>query len=233
MFKLVSVLLVIYIAGYFAFSPLGRPGSMLRAQTSLGPKLPNAVDFLTGKATVEADRAFNNMSGVRKPNTKQLRKKPRKPIALSAEGEEAVALFRKTYPKPRPEGKFDLEDWELALQFQFVSKLMQSDDSALKIFKNAPTVFTVSEQRMTEVFDIYVNEKWGFEKARDVCIRNPNLLAVPVRGYGSAEVAGDDAVSMSYIIAFTRPIGTPLLVTLAFLLSYKPLIAGNIIQPFF
>lgn len=229
MFGLIITLLWIYIYGSFAFSPLK---SDLRLRTSLGPKLPNAVDFLTGKATVEAEKAFQNMSGVRKPNVKQQRKKPRSPIVLNAEGERAVALFRKTYPKPRPEGKFDMEDWELALQFQFVSQLMQGDAEALKIFMNSPSLFTVSEERMTQVFEVYV-KKWGFEKAREVCMRNPNLLAVPVRGYGSAEVAGDDAVAMSYVIAFTRPIGAPLLATLAFLLSYKPLIAANIIQPFF
>ena len=46
-------------------------------------------------------------------------------------------------------------------------------------------------------------------------------------GYGSCEVAGDDAVVLSYVIAATRPAGGVLL-TLLFLALLKPLVIGLI-----
>ena len=46
-------------------------------------------------------------------------------------------------------------------------------------------------------------------------------------GYGSCEVAGDDAVALSYVIAATRPAGG-ILLTLLFLAILKPLVIGLI-----
>jgi hypothetical protein len=46
-------------------------------------------------------------------------------------------------------------------------------------------------------------------------------------GYGSCEVAGDDAVVLSYVIAATRPIGG-ILLSLLFLALLKPVILGVI-----
>lgn len=37
------------------------------------------------------------------------------------------------------------------------------------------------------------------------------LFFIPTAGYGSAAVAGDDAMAASYFIAFTRPAGPVLL----------------------
>jgi hypothetical protein len=54
-------------------------------------------------------------------------------------------------------------------------------------------------------------------------------LSVPVSGYGSAEVAGEDAVVLSYIIDITRPIGKPLLAIL-FLCLLKPFLAPFLFQ---
>ena len=44
-------------------------------------------------------------------------------------------------------------------------------------------------------------------------------------GYGSCEVAGDDVVALSYVIAATRPAGGVLL-TLLFLALLKPIVIG-------
>jgi hypothetical protein len=75
-----------------------------------------------------------------------------------------------------------------------------------------------------ELFAAVFEGKWGFEKAVGVVIRNPALFTVATTGYGSAEVAGDDAVVMSYVINATRPIGAPLL-ALLFIALLKPFLA--------
>jgi hypothetical protein len=53
--------------------------------------------------------------------------------------------------------------------------------------------------------------------------RNPNLLSVPTTGYGSAEGADKETIYLSYVIAYTRPIGGILLFTLF----------GLLLTPFF
>ena len=72
-------------------------------------------------------------------------------------------------------------------------------------------------------------EKWGFEKAVGVVTRNPNLLRVPVEGYGSAATSGEETVVLSYIIDITRPIGKPLLAIL-FLCLLKPFVLQLVAQ---
>ena len=51
--------------------------------------------------------------------------------------------------------------------------------------------------------------------------RNPNLLCVRARGYGSAEKAGGDAMALSYVIDATRGKGQYPLAILALLLLSK------------
>lgn len=53
------------------------------------------------------------------------------------------------------------------------------------------------------------------------------IIFIHLLGYGSCEVAGDDAVALSYLIAATRPIGG-ILLTLLFLALLKPVIVGII-----
>ena len=61
---------------------------------------------------------------------------------------------------------------------------------------------------------------FGVDDAIGMVKRNPNLVAVATTGYGSAEAScakggGKDMMTMSYVIAFTRPIGKPLLTILS------------------
>ena len=77
---------------------------------------------------------------------------------------------------------------------------------------------------MRDNWTVY-RDKWGAEVAAATIVRNPNLLQVPTRGYGSAETSDKETLVMSYVVAFTRPIGAPLLAILAGLLAYKPIVA--------
>ena len=71
-----------------------------------------------------------------------------------------------------------------------------------------------------ECFDIYT-DTYGFDEALGMVARNPNLLCVRPRGYGSAEAAGGDAMALSYLIDATRGKGQYPLAILALLLLSK------------
>ena len=61
-----------------------------------------------------------------------------------------------------------------------------------------------------------------------VILTDASTLEPPgLTGYGSCEVAGDDAVALSYVIAATRPIGG-ILLSLLLLALLKPVILGVI-----
>ena len=77
-----------------------------------------------------------------------------------------------------------------------------------------------SLETIKECFDIYT-ETYGFDEALGMVTRNPNLLCVRPRGYGSAEKAGGDAMALSYVIDATRGKGQYPLAILALLLLSK------------
>ena len=79
---------------------------------------------------------------------------------------------------------------------------------ALKVVSKCAGVFAnilyslyVDLQRVADNYEVSC-EKWCEEKATGVIIRNPSILAVQTRGYGSsAEVAGEDTVVLSMLLA--------------------------------
>ena len=110
----------------------------------------------------------------------------------------------------------------LQANFQNLAKAVRSDEAAAEIVSVWPEVLCVAKERVSGNMDTFT-EYFEFEGALGMVTRNPNLFAVPTEGYGSARAAcekggGKDMMAMSYVIATTRPIGTPLLGLLGLLL---------------
>eukprot|EP00597_Dinobryon_sp_UTEXLB2267_P016755 CAMPEP_0201092150 /NCGR_PEP_ID=MMETSP0812-20130820/707_1 /ASSEMBLY_ACC=CAM_ASM_000668 /TAXON_ID=98059 /ORGANISM="Dinobryon sp., Strain UTEXLB2267" /LENGTH=168 /DNA_ID=CAMNT_0047343553 /DNA_START=109 /DNA_END=615 /DNA_ORIENTATION=+ len=139
------------------------------------------------------------------------------PVAL-----EAISVYQKANPKPKPGRGYDILPEELNLRFISLVEAVKSEEVALKIVSTVPEVLVIKPQLVKDNFAMF-ESKWGFEKTLGLVTRNPNILSVATRGYGSAEVAGDETLYASYLIAATRPIGKPLLLLLFGLLS-KPFI---------
>jgi len=132
---------------------------------------------------------------------------------------EAVSLFRKSNTKST------VTDSLLEKNFvDLASVLSNSEANAIECVRAVPNVLLQPKNQVSGNFEVFVG-KWGVEKATGVVQRNPLLLAIPTTGYGSAEVAGDDAVVLSYVIAYTRPIGGVLL-GLLFAALLKPIVFG-------
>ena len=75
------------------------------------------------------------------------------------------------------------------------------------VFANIVYSLYVDLQLVADNYEVYC-AKWGEEKATGVVIRNPSILAVQPRGYGSsAEVAGEDPVVLSAELAAARGSG--------------------------
>ena len=176
------------------------------------------LDFISGKKAVEASKAAEPAlyrTGLDKPRAIRKGKAPQ----LSEKAKKTMELW-----KLRGKGKiFDVTDDEAAFRFAFLNSIIGDEDLTIQAINNAPLVLTISEGRVIDNFDIY-KEIYGLEKATGLIVRNPLILQVPTRGYGSAETSGDETIFMSYVVAATRPIGGPLLFLLGFLLAYKPLI---------
>ena len=85
--------------------------------------------------------------------------------------------------------------------FRALAGVVSSDELALTMVSKAPAVLLLDPARVRANYDIYV-EKWGLEKALGVVSRNPLLFSVPPTGYGSAETAGDETVSIKEPSAF-------------------------------
>lgn len=142
--------------------------------------------------------------------------------AASEFTQEAVNAFKKAYPNPRPGGNVDLDAATLKSRFASLSKTLKGEENAIVAVRNVPEVLLINSALIKANFDVF-EKKFGEEKAIGLVQRNPNILSVPTKGYGSAEVAGDETIVMSYVLNATRPIGKPLLAIL-FLALAKPVI---------
>lgn len=138
------------------------------------------------------------------PKKTFLTKASSKPVKLSVPASESIALYRSELKKS------EKTDSDLAAVFATLTKTLGSEASAALCCKNVPTLLNAPEDRIKGNFAVYT-EKFGEDKARGMVERNPSLLFIPTKGYGSAEVAGDDAMVMSYVIGYTRPLGKVLL----------------------
>mmetsp|Transcript_35787 Transcript_35787/g.47239 ORF Transcript_35787/g.47239 Transcript_35787/m.47239 type:complete len:228 (-) Transcript_35787:553-1236(-) len=172
------------------------------------------MDVLSGKAQVAAEKKAS--PSLYKQSTRETVKIPRN-FKINENAEAAIGCFRKKYPNPRKGGTKDVPDNELAYYFYELSKITNDEARTLEMVKAVPFVLTLDPKKNKANFEVFENT-YGTEKALGLITRNPGILAVPTTGYGSAEVAGDDAIVMSYIIAFTRPAGAPLLLGLVGLL---------------
>jgi hypothetical protein len=188
--------------------------------------------------TKRIDSSFSlNLFGKKKPAVSSSSKS-------SPEAVAAIEIFRKSSPKS------ELTDAALLEAFVQTANLFKGDKaSALLCYKNQPGLFIITARSTTarddsmpvgkygrltktgyqssittakECFTAYEN-KFGFEKAIGLVTRNPNLLAIRPTGYGSAEVAADETIYMSYLVDATRGRGQYLLGALALLLLCKPL----------
>jgi len=96
-------------------------------------------------------------------------------------------------------------------------------DNALDMVNTWPRCLNCDSTEFAPVFKIYV-DKFGEEETLGMLKRNPNLLGCRAEGPNAVK-AGDDAMYMSYFIAFTRPAGPFLLASLFGLLSL-PVVEG-------
>jgi len=182
----------------------------------------SVMDFLSGKSAVEAAKR-SDPALFRTNLGKKVERKGKLP-KVSALGSEVIANFLETNCKGATPGtSYDLDEKEVTFRYANLAAVL-GDDNAAAAVRNAPLVMTVTDQRVRDNFAVY-EEKWGTLKAQATVVRNPNILQVPTRGYGSAETSDTETVVISYLVAFTRPFGKPLLATLFVLLAYKPILA--------
>lgn len=130
--------------------------------------------------------------------------------ALSMSGDAAVAAFKKKFGNVKEGTRFDIQEKVLKAAYTNLSKTVGGEAKALEIVDVWPEVLTLEDDKVNKNFNTYSNT-YGVEEATGMLVRNPALFAVPTEGYGSAEKAAGDAMFMSYVIAFTRPIGGLLL----------------------
>mmetsp|Transcript_21777 Transcript_21777/g.36420 ORF Transcript_21777/g.36420 Transcript_21777/m.36420 type:complete len:224 (-) Transcript_21777:102-773(-) len=177
--------------------------------TALSEKSESWVmDFLSGKTAVAAEkRSSPELFG--SPTKKRVIKK----VKIGPNAEKAISIYKKSFPNPKAGGTWDLDESAVAYYFYEMAKFTKSEEVVLEMMSVVPDIVTKNVERSKANFEIYT-ETYGFDEAIGLITRNPNILAVPTRGYGSAEVAKEDAMAMSYVIAFTRPLGAPLLALL-------------------
>lgn len=120
-------------------------------------------------------------------------------------------------------GEYDLTEAELAERLNAIASITKSEKNALLIVQNTPDVLTITSQRCIDNFAVF-EKKFGTEAAIGLITRNPNILSVPTTGYGSAEIAGNETIAISYLINATRPVGK-LLIALLLLALSKPFLA--------
>ena len=132
---------------------------------------------------------------------------------LSQTGKEAVAAAaaRFTNNKVRV---FPAAS-EAEKRFELLAKSIGDEKAASEIAQIFPDIFFVENKRLSENLELLVLN-WGKEKTTEVLLRNPNILSVATRGYGSLEASlskggGGDMVGASYVVAATRPVGKILL----------------------
>ncbi len=134
---------------------------------------------------------------------------------------ESVALYTTKYASAmsNPESRYAVDEKTLASNFLKLAETVRGDDNANEICTIWPDILRVDPVKISTNMNTYV-DCFGLEDAIGMVKRNPNLFAVATTGYGSAEAScakggGKDMMTMSYVIAFTRPIGQPLLALLA------------------
>jgi hypothetical protein len=71
---------------------------------------------------------------------------------VSPEGEEAVAVFKKNYPKPREGSSYDRTQQELVTQFNSLANVLQDQKAALTAVKNFPEVLTLDSKKVSDNF---------------------------------------------------------------------------------
>lgn len=134
---------------------------------------------------------------------------------------ESVALYTTKYASAmsNPESRYAVDEKTLTSNFMKLAETVRGDDNAKEICSTWPDILRVDPVKISTNMNTYV-DCFGLEDAIGMVKRNPNLFAVATTGYGSAEAScakggGKDMMTMSYVIAFTRPIGQPLLALLA------------------
>ena len=131
-------------------------------------------------------------------------------MGLSMSSDAALMAFKKKFGNVKEGSRFSLDEKVLESAYTNLSKTVGGEAKALEIVEVWPEVLTLESDRINKNFNTYSNT-YGVEEATGMLVRNPALFAVPTEGYGSAEKAAGDAMAMSYVIAFTRPIGGILL----------------------
>mmetsp|Transcript_3297 Transcript_3297/g.8318 ORF Transcript_3297/g.8318 Transcript_3297/m.8318 type:complete len:185 (+) Transcript_3297:3-557(+) len=137
----------------------------------------------------------------------------------------AVSAYRNKYSKSKPGTFYYREEAQLKKTFAEMAKLY-GEENAVKMVKDEPACIIWNPQNFKPSLDAF-SEIFGEEEAKAMVMRNPNLLSVPRPGSGpgSADKADDKTMQLSYVVAWTRPVGAQLLTTLALLLSI-PVIEG-------
>jgi hypothetical protein len=149
--------------------------------------------------------------------TKYPDKGPRKRAWNSAAGMSSKDLDGTSYvvAKSAEMGKTfaDRSEKDLKATFQDLAKVFGAED-ALQMVKDFPIVLAITRKDLVPVMKAF-SATFGEEDAGAMCKRNPGLLFLrpPV-----AAAADDLTMQFSYIIAFTRPVGPLILVTLLALL---------------
>ena len=137
--------------------------------------------------------------------------------------DEAVQTYLSKYPSDQKTVSFFFESWgmpesyqapkssesifsrkneELASTFNTIASIY-GDEAALKMVKIQPSVLAFEKSNFQPSLDAF-GETFGYEESKEMVIRNPGLL-----GSSPASAAGADDLTMqlSYVVAFTRPIG--------------------------
>lgn len=109
---------------------------------------------------------------------------------------------------------YDIAEKDLQATFTEMSNLY-GQSNALDMCKVEPGILAFDRKNFAPTLKIY-GDIFGKEEAKGMVQRNPNLLACKPF---TAEGAGDETMQMSYVIAFTRPIGNYAIVLLVALLS--------------
>jgi hypothetical protein len=165
-----------------------------------------------------------------------------KKVSASPLAEEAVAIYNKNHPfgreppKPNPMGDFgmpnqdfdgtrvksknpskkrltDITPEQAKKSFNELARLY-GDERALGMVKAQPICLAFDSTKFAQTCAGWT-EVFGLEATQDMVARNPGLLAVRPE---EAAKATDSTMAFSYIVAFTRPLGSVLLATLLLLL---------------
>eukprot|EP01038_Epipyxis_sp_PR26KG_P011984 gene11984-16042_t len=108
--------------------------------------------------------------------------------------EAAIAVYKKANPNPRSGGSYDLTEELIVSRYNALADITKDELIALNIVQTAPYVLTITSNLCKDNFDVF-SEKFGEDGALGLITRNPLILGVPTRGYGSAETAGKETIA--------------------------------------